>query len=270
MLRPESTAPSSPTSRRIHATAIVDPRAELGESVEIGPYCVVGADVQIGRATRLVSHVVIEGPCVLGERNVLYPFSVVGIAPQHKRDQGAASRLVMGDDNTVREHVTLHRGTGEGTTRIGSRNLLMVGCHVAHDVTLGSDIVLANSVQLAGHAVIEDWVTFGGLSGVAQFVRVGQSAFVAAASVCERDVPPFVIVQGDRARVRSINVVGLERRGVPAASIAQLRRAVARLFTSRTGSFDEALRGLDRSDPYVDLFARALGADALASSTKKS
>jgi UDP-N-acetylglucosamine acyltransferase len=142
-------------------------------------------------------------------------------------------------------------------TSIGSHNLFMAGCHVAHDVVLGSRCVVANGVQLAGHVEVEDWVTFGGLAGVAQHLKVGQSAFVAAGAMCERDVPPFVIAQGDRARVRALNVVGLERRGVPAQSVVGLRRAFARLWgvARAVGGFDAALDALDVSDPWV----RALG-----------
>ena len=218
---------------KIHPSAVVDPRAEIAADVEIGPYCVVGPGVVVGEGTRLVAHVVLEGPSVIGARNVIHPFAVIGGAAQHKRatETGAASSAVVGDDNVIREHVTIHRGTGHradargGVTRVGSSNLLMVGCHVAHDVAVGSHATIANGVQLAGHGVVEDYATFGGLSGIAQRVRVGESAFVAAGAMVERDVPPFCIVQGDRARVRALNVVGLRRRGVPEASIAGRERA---------------------------------------------
>jgi UDP-N-acetylglucosamine acyltransferase len=148
-----------------------------------------------------------------------------------------------------REHVTVHGGT-EGPTRVGASNLFMVASHVAHDVVVGSHCVLSNGAQLAGHAVVEDWVTFGGLSGVTQHVKVGESAFIAATAACERDVPPFVVVQGDRARVRGVNVVGLRRRGIPEPSIAALERAVFKLWLSRTPRA-EALAGVSRDDPFV-------------------
>jgi UDP-N-acetylglucosamine acyltransferase len=161
-----------------------------------------------------------------------------------------------------REHVTVHGGTAGGRTSIGSGNLLMVGAHVGHDACLGSQCVLANGVLLAGHAVVEDGVTFGGLSGVTQHVRVGEGAFVAAAAVCEQDVPPFVVVQGDRARVRGVNVVGLRRRGVPEESIRALRTAVHRIWrtagTRRAGLAE--LRG--HEDPYVRRLIAALEAPA--------
>ncbi|HZU85302.1 MAG TPA: hypothetical protein VE987_20365, partial [Polyangiaceae bacterium] len=160
--------------------------------------------------------------------------------------------------NVFREHVTVHGGTAGRETRIGSGNLFMVGSHVAHDVTVGSSCVLANGAQLAGHAVVEDWVTFGGVSGVIQHVRVGESAFVAATTTCERAVPPFVVVEGHRARVRALNVVGLRRRGVPEESIRALRRAVRAVWFSATTRAD-ALRRLEGDrDPYVRRLFAAL------------
>ena len=231
-------------ARRIHPTAIVSPRAEIGDDVEIGPYVVVEAGVR------------------MGARNVVHPFAVIGGDPQIRKTSGAANRrgdLVIGDDNVIREHVTINVSTGARSTRIGANNLLMAGCHVAHDVVIGSSCVIANGVQLAGHVTVEDWVTFGGLAAIQQFVRVGQSAFVAGGAMCERNVPPFVIVQGDRARVRALNVIGLERRGVPAESIAALKRATNALFQSRGDrTFADALASLDKTDAFVAQLARAL------------
>ncbi len=242
----------------IHPTAVVHPRAEVASDVEIGPYCVVGPGVCIAAGTNLLAHVVLEGPCVVGARNVVHPFAVLGGAPQHKKP-GAASggRLVMGDGNVVREHVTIHRGTEGRATRVGAGNLFMVGSHVAHDVELGSHCTLANGVQLAGHAIVGDHATFGGLSAVGQFVRVGESAFVAGGAMCEVDVPPFVIVQGDRARVRGLNVVGLRRRGVPEASITALRHAYRRVFVQGAVRA-AALRQVPRGDAYVDAWLDAM------------
>jgi len=250
----------------VHATAIVDPRAELAPDVEVGPFCIIGPGVRIDEGTRLLGHVVITGRTAIGKNNVVHPFSVIGADPQIRKidpQPGAAavrSALVIGADNVFREHVTVNVSSGERPTTIGEKNLFMAGAHVAHDVLVGSNCVVANAVQLAGHVIVEDWVTFGGLAGVAQHLRVGQGAFVAAGAMCERDVPPFVIVQGDRARVRALNVVGLERRGVSADSIARLKKAFARTFVQRAPhlGFDDAVRALDRTDPLVDAFARAL------------
>ena len=235
----------------VHATAVVDPAARLGRDVEIGAFAVVGAEVSVGDGTRLFPHAVVLPGTTLGAENVIHSFAVVGGAPQLKdRDRDRGSTLVVGARNVIREHVTIHRGSDAGVTRIGDDNLFMVGAHVAHDVTIGSGCVFANSTQLAGHAVVEDYATFGGLSGVAQFVRVGESAFVAAGAMCERDVPPFVIVQGDRARVRALNLVGLRRRGVPDVSIDRLSAAYRELFSGRA-TLEEALRAVERVDPYV-------------------
>jgi UDP-N-acetylglucosamine acyltransferase len=242
---------------RIHATAIVDARAELGSDVTIGPYCVVGPGAIIDDGCVLRAHVVVEGPSRIGKRNVLHPFSVVGTAAQDKRPQTTESRLVVGDDNVIREHVTIHRGTDGRETRVGSHNLLMVGCHVAHDVVVGSWVTLANGVQLAGHVSVGDHVTFGGVAAVGQRAHVGDIAFVAGGAMVERDVPPFVIVQGDRARVRALNKVGLARSGVPEASQAALERAFRAVF-GRSQPFTRALADLDKSDAYVARFAAAL------------
>jgi len=261
-----SAVPRTSSSRAdVHATAVVDPRAELEAGVSVGPFCVVGPGVRLGEGTQLLGHAVVGGRTVLGKRNVVHPFAVIGGDPQIRKEAAApgdeplgAGALVIGDENVFREGVTVNVASGDAPTRIGSRNLFMAGAHVAHDVVVGSSCVVANAVQLAGHVVVEDWVTFGGLSGVAQWLRIGESAFVAAGAMCERDVPPFVIAQGDRARVRALNVVGLERRGVPAESIARLRQAFARVFVAREPGFEAAARQLDRSDPYVEKLARAL------------
>ncbi len=243
----------------MHKAAWVDRQAEIAEDVVIGPYAIVEAGVILGRGCVLHPHAVVRGPTVLGPDNVIHPFAVIGGEPQAKKRASGPARLEIAEGNVFREHATVHGGTDGRATRIGSNNLFMVGSHVAHDVAIGSHCVLANAAQLAGHVTIEDWVTFGGLSGVAQHVRVGESAFVAAAAACERDVPPFVVVQGDRARVRGLNVVGLRRREVPEESVSALRRAVRRLWMSHTPRAD-ALRALaEEADPYVRKLLEALG-----------
>jgi UDP-N-acetylglucosamine acyltransferase len=240
---------------RVHPTAIVERHAELGVEVVIGPFCHVHAGARIGDRTELVSHVVVRGTAHLGARNRVHPFAVLGGEAQVLRRAGTGA-LVLGDDNVVRESVTVNAACEDGTTRVGSHNLLMAGCHIAHDVHVGDHCVIANAVQIAGHATVADGVTFGGLSGVAQYVNIGEHAFIAAGAMCERDVPPFVIVQGDRARPRAINVVGLERRGVPRASIRALRVAFARIWGS--AGFDRGLASVDRSDPFVASLAQWL------------
>lgn len=246
----------------LHPTAVVDPRAQLGEGVVIGPYCVVGPDVVVGRDTVLVSHVVLSGPAVLGERCILHPFSVVGGPAQVRANSEPEPQgsVLLGDDVVVRESVTIHRGTSGRTTTLGARVLLMVGAHVGHDARVGSSVVVANGVQIAGHAEIADFVTFGGLAGVAQHVRIGESAFVAAGAMCEADVPPFVIVQGDRARIRALNKVGLTRRGLPTASIEALEAAFRRLFVRRGSTRAEVLATFGEvTDPYVEKLVTFVG-----------
>jgi UDP-N-acetylglucosamine acyltransferase len=236
---------------QVHATAIVDRRAELADDVDVGAYAVVDAGVLLGPGCVLHAHAVVRGPAAIGPRNVIHPFAVVGGEAQAKRNARGPGRIEVGAGNVFREHVTVHGGTEGRATVIGADNLFMVGAHAAHDVAVGSHCVFANATQLAGHAVIDDYVTFGGLSGVTQHVHVGQSAFVAAAAACERDVPPFVVVQGDRARVRGVNVVGLRRRSVPEESIRALKRAVHALWLS-SASRAAAARALDAEfDPYV-------------------
>ncbi len=244
--------------RRVHPTAIVDPLAELGEEVEIGPYAVVEGRVSLAAGCVLHAHAIVRGPARVGEGSVVHSFAVLGGEPQAKKHDGGPARLEVGAHNVFREHVTVHGGTEGRTTRIGDGNLFMVGSHVAHDCAVGSSCVLANCVQLAGHSAVEDWVTLGGLSGVAQFVRIGESAFVAAAAACERDVPPFVIVQGDRARVRGVNVVGLRRRSVPEASIAALERAVRALWQSRRTRVEVLAELRGETDAYVRKLVAAI------------
>ncbi|MDP9001962.1 MAG: acyl-ACP--UDP-N-acetylglucosamine O-acyltransferase [Myxococcota bacterium] len=247
---------------RVHPSAIIDPRAELAEDVVVGPYAIVEGEATLSGGCVLHAHAMVRGPVSLGPGNVIYPFAVIGGDPQAKRYAGGPARLTVGERNLFREHVTVHGGTDERSTCIGASNLFMVGSHVAHDVVVGSHCVVANGAQLAGHAVVEDWVTFGGLSGVTQFVRVGESAFVAATAACERDVPPFVVVQGDRARVRALNVVGLRRRGIPDASIRALQRAVRTLWLSRR-TRAHALRELE-GEAESDVWVRRLVASVRA------
>ena len=244
-------------SAQVHATAVVAEGARLGRDITVGAFAIVGPDVELGDGTVLHPHAIVEGPTVLGAGNVVHSFAVVGGAPQQKNRDDRRATLRIGDRNVIREHATLHRGTEGGGTRIGDDNLFMVASHVAHDTLVGSHVTLANGTQLAGHTVVEDHATFGGLSGVAQFVRVGESAFVAAGAMCERDVPPFVIVQGDRAKVRALNVVGLRRRGVPEPSIEALLAAFRVLFLG-SGTRAEAMVRVERADPYVARLLEAL------------
>ena len=236
----------------IHPTAIVDPNAELAASVEIGPYCIVGAGVMLADGVRLRSHVTIEGPTRLGPRVEVHPFAALGGPPQDRGYHGQPTRLEIDEDVVIREHVTVHRGShkDDGVTRVGARTWLMAGVHVAHDVRLGPDCILAGGTLLAGHVTFEESVVTGGAAAFAQHVTVGAMAFVAAGARVEHAVPPFHIAQGDRARIRALNVVGLERNHVPAVSRAALLAAHRALWRSDR-PISVALETLDEADPHV-------------------
>ncbi len=237
----------------IHPTAIVDARAEIASSASVGPFCVVGAGVALAEGVELRAHVVIEGPTRLARGVVVHPFSVLGGPPQDRTYAGEPTELEIGEHTVIREHVTLHRGTRKdrGRTSVGARCLLMVGVHVAHDVVVGDGCTIANACQLAGHVVLEEAVVLGGAVALAPFVRVGESAFVAAGARVEQDVPPFHIAQGDRARVRALNVVGLQRRGLGEGAIDALRRAHRAIYRS-ADSIDRGVASIaGEDDPRV-------------------
>lgn len=215
----------------IHETAVVHPRAELDSSVAVGPYCTIGARVKIGAGTRLISHIVVDNDTTLGCRNTIYPFASIGSIPQDLKFNGEPARLILGDDNVVREGATLNIGT-EATmeTRIGNHCLIMAYAHVAHDCVLGDHVVMTNAVGLAGHVEIGDHVIMGGHAAVHQYCRVGSHAFIAGGGMVTQDVPPFCIAQGDRAQLVGVNIVGLKRRGWTRERIAAVRDAFQQLF----------------------------------------
>jgi len=231
----------------VHATAVVDPRARLADDASIGPYCIIGPDVEIGAGTSVGPHVVIEGRTTIGRANRIFPHCSVGGPPQDKKYAGEASRLVIGDGNTIRECCTLNIGTsgGGGVTRIGSDNWIMAYVHVAHDCTIGDHTIIANSVQLGGHVTIGDWAILGGLTGVHQFGRVGEHSMAGGGSTLVQDLPPFVIGSGNPFRPAGINVEGLRRRGFDAEVLAALRRAYRTIYRSSL-SVDEACAALEQ------------------------
>jgi len=224
----------------IHPTAYVDPRAELGQGVEVDAFSYVGPHVRIGDECKLGPRVTLLGPAEFGPRNVFFSGCVLGAAPQDLKYKGGPTRLVVGAENIFREHVTIHRGTeidrqSAGVTRIGSHNLIMVGVHVAHDSHLGDHIIIANAVQLAGHIRIEDCVVVGGACAMHHFVTVGRHAYVAGATRVTHDVPPYLKVCGYEQDVRGVNVEGLRRWRVPDESIRQVKRAARLLYARRGG-----------------------------------
>jgi UDP-N-acetylglucosamine acyltransferase len=220
----------------IHPTAIVDPLARISESAEIGPYCIVGPEVEIGARTRLMANLYVEGPTWIGEDNLFYPFSTVGVASQDLKYMGERAETRIGDRNRIREFVTIHRGTQGGglLTSIGSDNLLMTYAHVAHDVRIGSHVILGNSVGLAGHVTIEDWADVSPFSGVHQFCRIGRHAFIGPYSVIKQDVLPYSLTSNKpEVAVFGANSIGLERRGFEKNVIESLQTAFRLLSRSQ-------------------------------------
>ena len=218
----------------IHPTAIVDPTAELGDGVEIGPYSVIRKEARVGRGTRIGPHVVIGEWTRIGEQCQIYQFASVGEAPQALAYQGEKTLLEMGDQNIVREFVTLNRGTvgGGGRTAIGHRNLFMAYAHVAHDCQIGNQVILANGATLAGHITIEDYAIIGGLSAIHQFCRIGAHAFVSGMTGITLDVPPYMLASGSRASLFGLNTVGLKRNKFSEASVRALKKAYRIIFRS--------------------------------------
>ena len=219
---------------QVHPTAVVARGAELASDVTVGPYAIIGAHVRIGAGTTVGPHVVIEGNTQIGAKNRIFQFAAVGAVPQDLKYRGEDSTLIIGDANIIREFATLHPGTEGGgmVTRIGTGNLLMNYAHVAHDCLLGDYNILANGAQLGGHVTIEQYVVVGALSGVHQFVKLGESAIVGAGSMVSQDVPPFCNATGDRARLHGLNTVGLKRRGFSAEVVRALKQAYRVLFQS--------------------------------------
>jgi UDP-N-acetylglucosamine acyltransferase len=237
----------------VHPTAVIDPNARLDETAEIGPFCVIGPGVVIGARTRLMAHIYAEGPAIIGEDNVFYPYSTVGVAPQDLKYRGERTETHIGDRNLIREFVTIHRGTegGGGLSSIGDDNLLQAYAHVAHDCHLRSHTILSHSATLGGHVTIEDWAVVGAHSGVHQFCRVGEHCYIGGYSVITQDVMPYSLVVTERgARTFGVNKVGLERRGYSKESIQRLHKAFRRLTKSSLNT-DQALEKI-RAEGDID------------------
>jgi UDP-N-acetylglucosamine acyltransferase len=224
----------------IHPTAIIEPRAKLADTVAIGPYCHVGSEVELDEGVVLYGHAVVAGRTTIGANTRIFPFASIGHEPQDLKYAGEESRIVIGRDNIIREHVTMNPGTKGGgmLTRVGDRCLFMVGVHVAHDCTVGDNVVMANNATLGGHVVVGDNAVLGGLSAVHQFVRIGNHAMIGGMSGVERDVIPYGSVMGDRARLSGLNIIGMQRRGFSREEIQGLRTAFHMLF-AEGGTFSE-------------------------------
>jgi len=230
---------------KIHPTAIIDPRAELDATVIVGPYAIIEKGVRIGAGTRIDAHTIVTGPTVIGCRNSIGPFATIGAAPQDLKYKGEDSRLIIGDDNQIREYVSIHRGTAadRNETTVGSHNLLMGYVHVAHDCRLDDYVIMANAATLAGHVYIADHAVIGGLAAVQQFTRIGASAYIGGLSGISLDVPPYAIVSGTRRqmRVSGINKVGLKRSGFTTETIKKLDKAYRIIFRTPGLLLQEAL-----------------------------
>ncbi|HEX8816458.1 MAG TPA: acyl-ACP--UDP-N-acetylglucosamine O-acyltransferase [Terriglobales bacterium] len=240
----------------IHPTSIIDARARVHESCVIGPYCRVGAEVELGEGCQLLSHVVIEGPSKIGKRNKFHPFSVIGAAPQDLTYNGEPTRLEIGDHNDIREFVSISRGTvkGHGVTRVGSHNLIMAYCHIAHDCTIGDHVIMANAATLGGHVVVEDWATVGALCPVHHFVRIGAYSFMGGGTTVTRDVLPFSKTAAARdTHAYGLNAIGLERRGFSPERIRKIHHAYKVLLASKLNTSQALERLKGESDRGEDV-----------------
>ena len=215
----------------VHPTAIIHARAEIGPDCEIGPYCVIGEHVVLGPGCRLHSHVVIDGHTRLGRDNEVFPFASLGLKTQDLKWKGGTTRTEIGEGNTFREYVTVHCATSDGNaTIVGSHNHFLAYCHIAHDVQIGSHVVMSNVATLAGHVLVEDHAIVGGLAAVHQFCRIGKMSIVGGCSKVVQDVPPYMLADGNPAQTRTVNKVGLERNRIPEDSQAVLKQAYRFLF----------------------------------------
>ena len=218
----------------IHQTAIIDPQAELASGVEVGPYSIIGPQVKIGRNTKIGPHVVIDGWTHIGEGCTVFQFASIGALPQDLKYKGEESWVIMGNNNTIREFVTINRGTSwsQGKTTIGNNNFFMAYSHVAHDCKIGNHVILANAATLAGHITIEDCAIVGGLVGVHQFVRLGCHSIIGGGSGVNKDVPPYMMANGQRAKLYGLNTTGLQRHHFSEEALTNLKKAYRIIFRS--------------------------------------
>ena len=247
----------------IDPRAVVDPSAKIDAGCVVGPFAVIGSDVHLGPGGVVQPHAVIQGPATFGPGNTICSFACLGGAPQDLRHQGERTELVVGARNTFREYVTVNRGTthGGGVTLVGDDNLIMAYSHVAHDCIIGNHVVMANGATLAGHVSVGDYAVFGGMVGVGAFLRIGESAMIAAGSMLEQEVPPFCVVSGDRAHLRAVNRVGLCRRGISAQARAQIKSIFRSLKTRSLSRAEIAAQfnGLDSLTPEAVRMLRFIG-----------
>jgi UDP-N-acetylglucosamine acyltransferase len=240
---------------KAHPTAIIHPRAQVAGSVTIGPYSLIGEHVELGEGTEVMSHVVIDGHTCIGKDNRIYPWASIGLPPQDLKYAGEPTRVEIGDGNTLREFITIHRGTGEsGVTRIGDHNLLMAYVHIAHDCVIGSHVVMGNAASLAGHVEVQDFAIVEPFCGIHQFCRVGQYAFLGAYSVVNKDILPYSKMSAPRpVDMYGANTIGLERRGISKEEISELQAALKLLSRSKLNTTQalEAIAAKRFRSPHV-------------------
>lgn len=242
----------------IHPTAVVDPRAEIGDGVEIGPYCVVGPGVTLGAGCRLHGHVSITGPTTAGAGNEFYPFAAIGGRSQDLKYAGEPTRLEIGDGNCFREFVTVHRATAAGdATRVGHRGNFLAYSHIAHDCQVGDDVIFSNNGTLAGHVEVGDRAVIGGLTAVHQFCRIGRLAITGGCSKIVQDVPPFMMADGNPAKIRHINAIGMERAGLPPETVRAVKDAFRLLYRAELNTA-QALERMAAEMPGVPEVAQII------------
>lgn len=236
----------------IHKTAVISSKAEIGKDVVIGPYCIIGDNVKIGKGTKLISNVHIEGITEIGENCTIFPFTTIGFPPQDLKYKGEHTGVKIGNDNIIREYVTIHRASvsGDGWTTLGSNNFIMAYVHIAHDCKIGNSVIMANLATLAGHVIVEDFVFIGGLVAVHQFTRIGAYAMVGGFSGVGQDIPPFTMASGPRAKLYGLNSVGLKRRGFNDETINILKKAYKILFRDKL-SLKEAISKVKKDLPQI-------------------
>jgi UDP-N-acetylglucosamine acyltransferase len=239
----------------IHHTAVIHENAKLGPSVKVGPFCTVGQNVVLQNGVELISHVCVDGKVVIGENSKIYPFVTIGLAPQDLKYQDEDSEVIIGKHTTIREYVTIHRGTVGGImkTVVGDHCLFMVGVHIAHDCVIGNNVVMANNATLGGHVVVGDYTIIGGLAAVHQFVRIGEHVIIGGLSGVEKDVIPYGNVMGKRARLVGVNLVGMKRRNFVRSEINAMRSAFEEIFgremnrnKKNSCTFDERLSAIEK------------------------
>ena len=235
----------------IHPTAIIDPTAEIADDVKIGPYCVVGPHVQLGSGCVLHNHVVLGGPSTFGKNNEFFPFAVIGLKTQDLKYKGEPTYLEVGDNNVFRENCNINRGTtAETKTIIGNNNLFLINSHCGHEVHVGNNVIMSGFAAAAGHCIIDDWAIIGGCAALHQFVRVGDHAMVGGCARITQDVAPYMIAEGNPAQLRTINAIGLQRRGFADEDIRALKFAYRKLFLNKKAIVTENIRGVLEDEKY--------------------